>query len=80
MGFEENLGTIFTQTEMWTVNDRERWKKQLHYIYHSKYILRKYLNEALFCEQNLANWNIQTAWRRINCLKKNQFVLVEYSY
>ena len=32
-----------------------------------------------FCEQNLANRSDQTAWRRINCLKKKQFVFVEYS-
>ena len=35
--------------------------------------------KLFFCEQNLAKRSNQTARRRIKCLKKKQFVFVEYS-
>ena len=40
----------------------------------------KIKKKLFFCDQNLANRSNQTARSRIKCLKKKQFVFVEYSY
>ena len=65
------------------VNCKRTWKKEKNndFTFATEGIFWANIKMKLFfCEQILANWNNRTAWRRIKCLKKNQFVLLEYSY
>ena len=65
------------------VNCKWTWKKEKNndFTFATEGIYWANIKMKLFfCEQNLANRSNQTASRRINCLKKKQFVLVEYSY